>query len=93
MDLSFEGLQLDRALWMDVVVEDRIVLELKAAETRLAVWDAQLLSYLWHSRKPLGYIINFRVSRLKHGIQPLINRRIIPLRDASSSSPSSSPSS
>ena len=50
IDLEFEGLQLERALWMDIVVEDTIVLELKARSHRDLVWDSQLLSYTWSTR-------------------------------------------
>lgn len=77
-DVEFEGLMLPRALRLDVLVEDQIVLELKANPNTLPVWEAQLLSYLEHGDYPLGYVVNFHVAHLRRGIRPMINRDHFP---------------
>src|SRR5205809_563036 len=51
--------QIDCALRLDVLVEDTIILEIKAVEIVLPVHKAQLLSYLRLTNKPLGLLINF----------------------------------
>lgn len=58
---------------MDIVVDDVILLELKARDVPLAVWSSQVWSSLGHSGLPLGYLINFHVPRLRNGIKPFSN--------------------
>jgi GxxExxY protein len=64
---------LDVGYRIDILVERRIVLELKAIETLAPVHRAQLLSYLKHSGNRVGLLINFNVERLKDGIVRIIN--------------------
>ena len=64
---------LDVGYRIDILVERRIVLELKAIETLAPVHRAQLLSYLKHSGNRVGLLINFNVERLKDGIVRVIN--------------------
>lgn len=73
IDVVFEGLTLERALRLDLVVENAIILEIKASDIALSVWNSQVVSYLYHTGAPLAYLINFRVGRLKNGIRPFIN--------------------
>lgn len=89
VDLEFEGLALHRVLEMDIIVNDTLVLEVKAHDVALDVWDAQVLSYLWHTGLPLGCIVNFRVAHLRKGIRYFINRA--PSEEASLESSASSP--
>jgi GxxExxY protein len=58
---------------IDILVESQIILELKSIEALTPVHRAQLLSYLRHSGKRLGLLINFNVERLKDGIARVIN--------------------
>lgn len=58
---------------IDILVEDLIVLELKSVEIVAPVHKAQLLSYLRHSNKRLGLLINFSAVDLREGITRLIN--------------------
>jgi GxxExxY protein len=58
---------------IDILVAGEIVLELKAIEALAPVHRAQLLSYLRHSGKRVGLLINFNVERLKDGIVRVIN--------------------
>ena len=58
---------------MDVVVEDTVILELKAVEQILPLHEAQLITYLKLSQKPVGLLINFNVPVLKDGIIRRVN--------------------
>lgn len=75
LDLVFEGVTLPRAFRMDVVVDGRVVIEVKAVEHLLPVHHAQLVSYLRLSGLELGYLLNFHVPRMKHGIHRKANTR------------------
>ncbi len=57
-----------------MLVENEVVVELKAIETVLPVHKAQLLSYLRLGEKRLGLLINFHLERLKDGITRLVNK-------------------
>jgi GxxExxY protein len=63
-----KGIRLDCGYRLDAVVENAVVVELKAVETLLPVHDAQLLTYLRLSGKRVGLLINFNVQALKDGI-------------------------
>lgn len=62
----------DEGLRIDILVEDLVIIELKAQENYNAVWEAQLLSYLKLTEKRLGYLINFHVPLIKQGIKRMI---------------------
>ena len=59
----------------DIIIEDSILLELKACEKLLPVHRAQTLSYMRLSNKPLGFLINFNNQMIKNGIVRIINDR------------------
>jgi GxxExxY protein len=74
LPVIYDGKQLlDVGYRIDVLVENEIVLELKAIDAIAPVHKAQLLSYLRHSKKRVGLLINFNVERLKDGITRRIN--------------------
>jgi GxxExxY protein len=58
---------------MDFVVEDEIVVEIKAVETLLPIHEAQLLSYLRLAHKRVALLINFHVPVLKSGLKRIVN--------------------
>lgn len=58
---------------MDIVVENMVVIELKAVAKIIPVHEAQLLSYLKLADKPLGLLLNFHESVLKNGIKRIRN--------------------
>ncbi len=62
----------DEGLRIDILVDDLIIVELKAQEDYRPVWAAQLLSYLRLTGKRLGYILNFHVPLMKDGIKRMI---------------------
>lgn len=68
LPLNYKGLKLDCGYRMDLVVEDRVVVEVKACEGISPVCEAQLLTYLRLSGKKTGLLINFNVRLLKNGI-------------------------
>ena len=57
---------------MDVLVEELVICELKAAETMNAVYRAHVLTYLKLTGKRLGFLINFNVPLIKNGIKRII---------------------
>ncbi|HEY9123588.1 MAG TPA: GxxExxY protein [Bacteroidales bacterium] len=73
LPVIFKGKVLDKEFIIDVLVEDAIIVELKAVENLLPVHEVQLLTYMKLSDKKLGYLINFNVPMLKEGIRRKIN--------------------
>ncbi len=67
--IVYEGLRLDSALRIDLLIDRCVIVELKAVECLLPVFEAQLLSYLRLTGKRLGLLINFNVPLLKDGIK------------------------
>lgn len=66
----------DDGLRIDLLVEDRIIVELKSVENVKDIHKKQLLTYLKLAEKPLGLLINFNESVLKDGITRIINSSI-----------------
>lgn len=71
--LKYKGFELEKTYSIDIIVENEIILELKAVETVLPVFEAQLISYLKLSDKKLGLLINFNVPLIKQGIRRFAN--------------------
>ena len=65
--------EIDTGYRIDLLVESKVIIELKAVEKLLAIHEAQLLTYLKLSNKKVGLLINFNSLRLKHGIKRIIN--------------------
>jgi GxxExxY protein len=70
--IVYDNLVFDEGLRLDVLVEDKIICELKAIELVNPVWDAQILSHLKLTNKRLGYLINFNVVNIGKGIKRFI---------------------
>lgn len=71
LPVVYDEIRLDAGLRLDMVVEDQIVIELKAVEKILPVHVSQLLTYLKLSGHRLGFLINFNTPLIKHGITRL----------------------
>lgn len=69
--VQYKGQPLDAVYRMDLVVNDQVVVEVKAVEAILGVHKAQLLTYMKLSRIPAGLLLNFHVPVLKDGITRL----------------------
>jgi GxxExxY protein len=67
--IDYRGVQLDCGYRVDLLVQETIIVEIKAVEKLLPVHDAQLLTYLKLARKRLGFIINFNVPKIRDGIR------------------------
>jgi len=70
--IMYESLKIDDGLRLDLLIEDVIIIELKALENYHPIWEAQLLSYLKLTEKRLGFLINFHVPLIKDGIKRII---------------------
>lgn len=73
LPIVYKDVKLDCGYRMDLVVEETVIIEIKAVERIIPVFEAQLLSYLKLARKPIGLLINFHVPVLKHGIKRIRN--------------------
>jgi GxxExxY protein len=82
LPVKYKSVNLDCGYRLDLVVENRIIVELKAIESLLPIHEAQLLTYLKLSRLTLGLLINFNVPALKNGIKRIANNFV----DSSSAS-------
>jgi GxxExxY protein len=70
--LVYDGIKFAEALRLDVLVEDKIICELKVVEALAPVYTAQILTYLKLTEKRLGFLINFNVPIIKQGIKRII---------------------
>ena len=84
LPLIYKEVKLDCGFRMDVLVEGRLPLELKAVETVLPIHEAQLLTYLRLGKYPLGLLMNFDVPVLKDGVErkALTRPRSVPRRSS-----------
>jgi GxxExxY protein len=73
LPIVYKGKELNKDFVIDLLVENKIVIELKAIEELMPVHEVQLVTYLKLSGMKLGYLINFNVSLLKFGIRRRIN--------------------
>lgn len=70
--IIYDDVEFSDGLRLDLIVDDLVIVELKAQDNPHPVWQAQLLSYLKLSDKKLGYIINFSVPLIKDGIKRMV---------------------
>jgi GxxExxY protein len=79
LPINYDSITLESGLKLDVLVEDKIICELKAVESMLPVFDAQLLTYMKLAKKRPGFLINFNVPLIKNGMK----RKIIDFESSS----------
>ncbi len=72
LPLEYKGIKLDCGYRIDVIVESKVVLELKCVDAIAPVHEAQLLTYLRLSALKVGLILNFHVAVMKDGIKRLV---------------------
>jgi len=70
----YEGVQLEEGFRADLVLENKVIVELKSVEEVAPVHKKQLLTYLRLADKRLGLLINFGAALIKHGITRVVNR-------------------
>ena len=73
LPVHYDGIVIDIGYRLDLLVENVVIIEVKAVQQIAPIHKAQLLSYLKLSGKPVGLLINFHVDSLKHGIHRLVN--------------------
>jgi GxxExxY protein len=69
----YDGIRIDTGFRADLVVEDKVIVEIKSVEVLLPVHKKQLLTYLRLADKRLGLLINFQVALIKDGITRIVN--------------------
>ena len=77
LPIVYDGLHLEAGYRLDVVVEGKIVLELKSVDKLQTLHTAQLVSYLRLGHYPLGYLMNFNVAHMRDGIKRVINPSLL----------------
>ncbi len=89
LTVVYDGESIDGGYRLDLLVEETVIVEVKAVEGMLPLFTAQLMSYLKLSGKPVGLLINFNTVHLRQGIRRIVNGTI-PDEISSSVSPVSS---
>ena len=74
LPVHYDGLELDAGYRLDLLIHNKVIVELKAVEKLLPIHTAQLLSYLKLSRLTLGYLLNFNVVHMRDGIKRMVNK-------------------
>jgi len=69
----YETIEIHTAFYADMMVEEQVIVEIKAVETIAPVHKRQLLTYLKLADKRLGLLINFNVYLIKDGITRIVN--------------------
>jgi GxxExxY protein len=72
LPVLYDSIRLDAGLRLDLLVEDQLVVELKAVEKLIPLHEAQLLTYLKLSGKRLGLLLNFNTALLKDGVKRVV---------------------
>ena len=73
LPVLYKDVRLDCGYRMDLLVEDSVIVEIKAVERLCPIHDAQLLSYLRIAHKQVGLLINFHNRVLKDGVKRIVN--------------------
>lgn len=72
LPVVYDGVKVDAGFRPDLIVENRLIVELKAVEEMIQLYDAQLLTYLKLTGKRLGLLIIFNVPIIKHGMKRIV---------------------
>lgn len=73
VDIEFEDMRFEAAFRIDLLVDDRLLVEVKSVEQLNAAHSKQLLTYLRLTRQPVGLLINFGGATLKEGVRRVVN--------------------
>ena len=74
LPVCYDSLELDAGFRLDLIVDRDVIIELKSVEKLLPIHQAQLLTYLRLSGKPLGLLINFNSVHLRDGIKRMVHK-------------------
>lgn len=72
MPVAYKGILLDCGYRVDLLVEDRMILELKSVDKLLPIHEAQLLTYMKLARVSIGFLMNFNVKQFKDGMKRMV---------------------
>lgn len=70
--LIYDNIKFELGFRLDVMIEDLVICELKAANENISIWNVQILSHLKLCKKRLGFIINFNIPAIKNGIKRIV---------------------
>ena len=73
IDIEFDGMRFAAAFRVDLLVDDRLVVEIKSVEKLAAIHAKQTLTYLRLLKQPVGLLLNFSGETMKEGIRRLVN--------------------
>ena len=73
IDIEFEEMKFEAAFKIDLIVDNRLLIELKSVESLNAAHAKQLLTYLRLTKQPVGLLINFGGATLKEGLRHIVN--------------------
>ncbi len=76
IDIDYDGLRFEAAFKLDLLVDNRLLVEIKSVERLSAAHAKQLLTYLRLTKQPVGLLINFGGATLKEGVRRLVNEHI-----------------
>jgi GxxExxY protein len=76
VDIEFDRMRFDAAFRIDLLVDDRLIVEVKSVDKLALVHAKQLLTYLRLTKQPVGLLINFGGETLKEGVRRLVNNYI-----------------
>jgi len=79
--INYEGVEIETKLVVDLLVNDTVILELKAVEELLPIHEAQLLTYMKVLKKPQGLLINFFTNNITKSLKPFVNEYFKELPD------------
>lgn len=74
LPVIYKGVKLDCGYKLDIIVEEAVILEIKAVDRLIAIHEAQLLSYLRMLNLRVGLLLNFHSAVLKDGIKRIVKR-------------------
>ena len=73
VDIEFDGMRFEAAFRIDLLVDERLLVEIKSVEQLNAAHGKQLLIYLRLTKQPVGLLINFGGATLKEGVRRIVN--------------------
>lgn len=79
--VKYDDILIDAELRLDLLVDDTVVVEIKAVENTLPVHEAQLMTYMKLLEKPQGLLINFHVENISKTVKPFVNEYFKMLED------------
>lgn len=73
VQVVYKGIKIKDPLFVDILVEDRVIIEVKAVEKIHPIYETQVLTYLRLTRKKLGLLVNFGSSQIKDSVSRIVN--------------------